>query len=207
MPARAARSRICRKYDGRGTGYLNALSSIRHARDADIGTIAGIYAHHVRTGTASFEEVPPSTEEMLRRFRAVQEAGLPFLVAEAGGEVAGYAYAGNYHTRSAYRYALEDSVYIAPERQRLGLGRRLVGALIRLVTAQGYRQMLALIGDSANTASIGLHRCLGFRHIGCQSAVGLKFGRWLDVVQMQLPLGPGEGDIPIAPPGNRNYEA
>jgi len=164
---------------------------IRPVRPADIAAITHIYAHAVLHGTASFELEPPQEAEMARRQDALLAGEFPYLVAEGDGGVLGYAYAGPYRARPAYRFTVEDSVYIAPEAQRRGLGRLLLEALIVESEARGYRQMLAVIGDSAQHASIALHTTLGFRLIGTFEAVGFKFGRWLDSVLMQRPLGQG----------------
>lgn len=170
--------------------------AIRTAAGADIPAIAAIYAHHVLTGIATFEEVPPDAAEMARRHAATAGKGLPYLVAEEGGRVLGYAYAGPYRERSAYRFTVEDSVYLDPAAVRRGIGRALVERLIADSTAWGARQMLAVIGDSGNAGSVGLHTRLGFRHVGTQRAVGFKFGRWVDTVTMQLALGAGSATIP-----------
>jgi phosphinothricin acetyltransferase len=166
--------------------------TLRPATPADISAITAIYRPAVLQGTASFELEPPSEEEMLRRFRAVTDAGYPYFVAELDGRVAGYAYANAYRTRPAYRFTVENSVYIAPDAQGKGIGRVLLGALIDACTAQGCRLMVAVIGDSANFASITLHRRAGFRFCGTIHSVGYKFGRWLDSVIMELPLGDGD---------------
>jgi L-amino acid N-acyltransferase YncA len=164
---------------------------IRSARPADIAATTRIYAHAVRHGTASFELEPPQEAEMARRQSTLLADGFPYLVAEADGSVLGYAYAGPYRARPAYRFTVEDSVYIAPDAQGRGLGRLLLEALIVESEARGYRQMIAVIGDSAQHASIALHAALGFRLIGTFQAVGFKFGRWLDTVLMQRALGQG----------------
>jgi phosphinothricin acetyltransferase len=164
---------------------------IRPARSSDIATITRIYAHAVRHGTASFELEPPEQAEMARRQDALIAGGFPYLVAEDDGGILGYAYAGPYRARHAYRFTVEDSVYIAPEAQRRGLGRLLLERLITESETRGYRQMIAVIGDSAQHASIALHTALGFRLIGTFEAVGFKFDRWLDTVLMQRPLGRG----------------
>jgi L-amino acid N-acyltransferase YncA len=161
---------------------------IRDAAPDDIPAIRAVYAHHVLHGAGSFEEEPPSIETMMARFDAVKMRGLPWLVAEIDGAVAGYAYARPYHERSAYRFTLEDAVYIAPGRVRAGIGRALLSDVLARCAAGGYRQMIAIIGDSENHGSIGLHRALGFRHVGTLDRVGLKFGRWLDSVIMQKDL-------------------
>lgn len=171
-------------------------ATIRPATPADADAIAAIYAQHVLTGTATFEEVPPDAAEMARRQAAITGLGLPYLVAELDGRLLGYAYAGRFHGRSAYRFTLEDSIYLAPDAAGRGLGRALLTRLLADSTAAGARQMIAIIGGSDNAASIGLHRALGFRDVGVMRAVGLKFGRWHDTVQMQLPLGAGDTTIP-----------
>jgi L-amino acid N-acyltransferase YncA len=174
------------------TGFM-----IRPADEADFDTIQRIYAHHVATGLASFEETPPDLPEMLRRWRAIADLDLPYVVAEAdGGVIAGYAYAGPYRPRSAYRFSVEDSIYLDPAFQGQGLGRILLSRLIRDATARGKRQMIAVIGDSANLASIGLHKTMGFEMTGTFKAIGLKFGRWVDTVLMQRALGPGADTTP-----------
>jgi L-amino acid N-acyltransferase YncA len=170
---------------------------IRPARPSDIATITRIYAHAVRHGTASFELEPPEQAEMARRQDALLAGGFPYLVAEADGGILGYAYAGPYRARPAYRFTVEDSVYITPEAQRRGLGRLLLERLITESEARGYRQMIAVIGDSAQDASIALHAALGFRLIGTFAAVGFKFDRWLDTVLMQRPLGHGAETKPL----------
>ncbi len=155
-----------------------------------------IYAHHVRLGLASFEEEPPSLEEMRRRFAEIDGAGFPYVVAEFAGAVAGYGYCSLYRTRSAYRYALEDSVYVRPDATGKGIGRRILAELIARCEALGHRQLIAVIGDSANAASIGLHASLGFLRVGTLRSVGFKHGRWVDSVFMQRPLGKGDGTPP-----------
>lgn len=162
---------------------------VRDASEADLEGIARIYAHHVKYGLASFEEVPPTVEDLRSRRAAVLEAGLPYLVAQLQGEVVGYAYASAYRPRRAYRYTIEDSVYVEPGLTGLGLGSALLTALIERCEAGPWRQMLAVIGDSANAGSIALHRRLGFSHVGTFAAVGFKLGRWVDSVLMQRPLG------------------
>ncbi len=171
-------------------------ASLRAATAGDIGAITAIYRLAVLTGTASFEIEPPDEAEMRRRFEAVTAAGYPYFVAELGGRVVGYAYASAYRTRPAYRFTVEDSVYIAPEAQGKGVGRLLLKALIDASTAGGYRLMIAVIGDSRNYASITLHRSAGFTFCGTVHSVGYKFGRWLDSVIMQLPLGAGDTSAP-----------
>src|SRR3954454_18039429 len=170
--------------------------SIRPATPADIPAISRIYAHAVRHGTASFELEPPDEAEMMRRMRALFDGGYPYLGAGAEGAVAGYAYAGPYRTRPAYRFSVENSVYVAPEAHRRGIGRLLLDALISECEARGYRLMIAVIGDSAQTASIELHRAAGFKLVGAFEGVGYKFDRWLDTVLMQPPLGKGSSAPP-----------
>jgi L-amino acid N-acyltransferase YncA len=174
--------------------------SIRAATPADIAGITRIYADAVKHGTASFELEPPDEAEMLRRQTALADAGYPYIVAESvvesAGKLLGYAYAGPYRTRPAYRFSVEDSIYVDPAAQRRGVGRLLLARLIAEAEARGFRQMIAVIGDSAQTASIELHHKAGFRHIGTIENVGFKFGRWLDSVLMQRALGPGATRAP-----------
>lgn len=170
--------------------------NLRAATPADIPAIAAIYRHAVLSGTASFELEPPDEAEMLRRQAALLDGGFPYLVAELDGAIAGYAYAGLYRVRPAYRFTLEDSVYIDPGMHRRGVGRALLYRLVLEAEARGFRQMIAIIGDSAQTSSIELHRSAGFRHIGTIENVGFKFGRWLDSVVMQRALGEGSTTVP-----------
>ncbi|MEA2870717.1 MAG: hypothetical protein QOH67_693 [Hyphomicrobiales bacterium] len=170
--------------------------SIRAASPADIPAITQIYAHAVRHGTASFELEPPDEAEMAARQRALLERGYPYLVAESGGAVAGYAYAGPYRARPAYRFSVENSVYVAPQAHRRGIGRVLLDKLISECEARGYRLMIAVIGDSAQAPSIELHRAAGFKLVGAFEGVGYKFDRWLDTVLMQRPLGKGSSAPP-----------
>jgi phosphinothricin acetyltransferase len=171
---------------------------IRPATPSDIPEITRIYAHAVETGTASFELESPDEREMMRRMQALDDGGFPYLIAEVEGVLAGYAYAGPYRARPAYRLTVEDSVYIAADRHGRGIGRALLAALVEAATARGYRQMIAVIGDSHQPASIALHAALGFAYIGTLPNVGFKFGRWLDTVLMQLPLGKGASAPPEA---------
>lgn len=163
--------------------------AIRPAAPGDMATIADIYAHAVRHGTATFELDPPSVAEMGRRHAELQTGGFPYLVAELGGTVAGYAYAAAYRTRPAYRWTVEDSIYVAADAQRRGIGLALLRRLIVEAEERGFRQMVAVIGDSQQIASIELHRAAGFVLVGTFEAVGFKLGRWLDTVMMQRPLG------------------
>jgi L-amino acid N-acyltransferase YncA len=169
---------------------------IRPAGPADIPAITRIYAHAVEHGTASFELEPPDEAEMSRRQQALLTNGYPYLVAEQAGLVAGYAYAGAYRARPAYDWSVEDSIYIAPEFHRKGIGRLLLARLIAEAQMRGFRQMIAVIGDSAQTASIAVHAAAGFRLIGTLQSVGFKHGRWLDTVLMQRPLGSGDAAPP-----------
>jgi phosphinothricin acetyltransferase len=169
---------------------------VRAAVPADIPAVHAIYSHHVLHGLASFEEEPPSLDELVRRHREVTGKGLPYVVAEFGGEVAGYGYCGLYRTRSAYRYALEDSVYVRTDMLGRGVGGALLAELIRCCEGLGYRQLIAVIGDSAHAASIALHARHGFLRVGTLRSVGYKFGRWIDSVIMQRPLGSGDSTPP-----------
>ncbi len=169
---------------------------VRNATEADLTAIREIYAHHVLHGVASFEEQPPAVDEMRRRFRAIQERGLPYFVAEFEGVVRGYAYAAPYHQRPAYRHSVENSVYVERGFLRRGLGAALLERLIESCARLGLRQMVAVIGDSANAASIGLHERAGFRLVGSLQSVGFKHGRWLDCVIMQRPLGECDETLP-----------
>ncbi len=169
---------------------------IRPAIVADLPFITDIYADAVRVGTATFELVPPELAEMTRRFQALTDGGFPYLAAVLEGRVAGYAYAGPYRPRPAYRFTVENSVYLRPAIHRRGVGLQLLQRLIVECEARGFRQMIAVIGDSANAASIGVHAACGFRMIGTHPNVGLKFGRWLDTVMMQRELGEGAGTVP-----------
>ncbi len=169
---------------------------IRRTVAADLPTITRIYDHAVRTGTATFELEPPDLAEMTRRFEALMDGGFPYLVAARGGEVLGYAYAGPYRPRPAYRFTVENSIYLDPAAQAKGTGTALLRALILASEQCGHRQMVAVIGDSANLGSIGVHRKTGFEMIGTLHNVGFKFGRWLDTVLMQKALGEGATTLP-----------
>lgn len=169
---------------------------VRDAAQGDLPAIQAIYAHHVLRGLASFEEVPPDLEEMRCRHADVTDRGLPFLVAARNGEVLGFGYCAPYRTRSAYRYALEDSVYIRDGNNGQGMGSRLLAELLARCEKLGYRQVIAVIGDSANAASIALHARFGFVRVGTLRSTGYKFGRWVDSVLMQRPLGAGDGTPP-----------
>jgi phosphinothricin acetyltransferase len=173
---------------------------VRRCTEQDMPAVREIYALEVLEGTASFELEPPSIADMAARFAAIEAAGLPYLVAEQEGRIAGYAYAGFYRPRPAYRHTVEDSVYVARWARRQGVGRALLEAVIERATARGMRQMVAIIGDSAHAASIRLHAEAGFRLVGTLEHVGWKFGRWLDTVIMQRPLGEGASTPPGANP-------
>jgi L-amino acid N-acyltransferase YncA len=175
--------------------------TIRPSVTSDVPAITAIYAHHVLHGTGTFELEPPDSLEMTRRRNDVLGRNLPWLVAEAGGAVLGYAYANVFRPRPAYRHSLEDSIYLDTRFQGKGLGRLLLAELLRRCEERGARQMLAVIGDSQNAASIGLHAALGFQHCGLFKSAGWKFGRWIDVVLMQRPIGHGDEQ----PAGSLNF--
>ncbi|NRF68794.1 N-acetyltransferase family protein [Aquincola sp. S2] len=171
--------------------------TVRDAADHDMAAVQAIYAHHVLHGRASFEEQPPSVDELRVRRAAVLAAGLPYLVAELDGRIAGYCYATLYRPRPAYRHTIEDSVYVAHELGGRGIGRALLQSLIERCERGPWRQMLATVGHSGNAGSLGLHRSVGFETVGTLRAVGFKLGEWTDTVLMQRMLGVGDG----APPG------
>jgi L-amino acid N-acyltransferase YncA len=169
---------------------------IRPTVAADLPAITEIYEHAVCFGTATFELIPPDLAEMTRRFEALLDGGFPYIVATLDADVIGYAYAGAYRPRPAYRFTVENSVYLHPSIHRRGIGRQLLQRLIDECETRGFRQMIAVIGDSANAASIGVHSKCGFQMIGTHPDVGFKFGRWLDTVMMQLALGDGGKTLP-----------
>lgn len=171
---------------------------IRDSGDADVTAIHAIYSHHVLHGTATFEEVPPAAVELARRRSEITARGLPYLVAVENGRVIGYGYASTYRPRSAYRFTVEDSIYLEKEAIGSGIGGLLLAAVIERSESLGMRQMIAIIGDSANKVSVSVHERHGFRMVGVLENVGWKFGRWLDTVVMQRTLGPGG----TTPPGN-----
>jgi phosphinothricin acetyltransferase len=173
---------------------------IRAAVAADLPAITEIYDHAVRYGTATFELIPPDLTEMTRRFEILMDGGFPYLVATLEGRVVGYAYAGAYRPRPAYRFTVENSVYLKPAIHRRGIGLQLLQRLITESEQSGYRQMIAVVGDSANAGSIGVHTKCGFQMIGTHPNVGFKFGRWLDTVMMQRALGDGGSTLPADPP-------
>ncbi len=170
---------------------------IRPSTANDLPAITAVYAWNVEHGTGTFELEAPDDAEMARRRDDVLAKGLPWLVAERAGRVLGYAYANDFRPRRAYRFCLEDSIYLAADARGQGVGRLLLAELLALCEAAGARQMLAVIGDSANAGSIGVHRALGFEHTGVLRSAGWKFGRWLDVVLMQKSLGLGDGTEPV----------
>ena len=172
------------------------MLQLRDATAQDTGAIAAIYAHHVLNGTGSFELEPPDAAEMTKRLGAIAQAGFPCIVAELDGRITGYAYAGPYRPRPAYRFTVENSVYVHPDCIGSGVGSLLMAALIDRCEKLGLRQMVAVIGDSANTGSLELHRKFGFVETGLLKDVGYKFGRWLDVVLMQRNLGAGSAAPP-----------
>jgi L-amino acid N-acyltransferase YncA len=184
--------------DRRFYNSLMPSPEIRPATAADLPAITEIYAHAVLHGTATFELIPPDLAEMTRRFQSLMDGGYPYLVAALEGAVIGYAYAGPYRPRPAYRFTVENSVYLQPAIHRRGIGLNLLQRLIAECEMRGYRQMIAVIGDSANAGSIGVHSRCGFAMIGTHPNVGFKFGRWLDTVMMQRALGEGAATLPGA---------
>jgi L-amino acid N-acyltransferase YncA len=169
---------------------------IRACDESDMRAVTEIYRHHVLHSPATFELVPPSFDEMLERYRTIKRGGYIYLVAEQGGKIAGYAYVSAYRARPAYRFTVENSVYIRPGFERRGLGRMLLKALLQECEKKPFRQVIAVIGDSANAASVELHRALGFELTGTFRAVGFKFGRWVDTVLMQKEIGEGAHESP-----------
>ena len=172
------------------------MPTIRHCSAGDIPAITAIYQHHVLHGTGTFEVDPPSEADMAARRADVLAKGLPWLVAEQDGRVLGFAYANWFKPRPAYRFSAEDSIYIADDARGLGLGRQLLSELAAQAEAAGVRKLLAVIGDSANAGSIGVHRALGFTEVGVLRSVGWKFGAWRDIVLMEKPLGAGDTTSP-----------
>ena len=165
---------------------------IRPSRDADLCAITAIYAHHVLHGTGTFEVDPPTESDMAARRADVLSKGLPWLVACDGTTVIGYAYCNWFKPRPAYRFSAEDSIYLAPDVQRTGLGRALLAELAARAEAAGVRKLIAVIGDSANLGSVGVHRSVGFQDVGVLKSCGWKFGAWRDVVLMDMALGAGD---------------
>lgn len=177
--------------------------SLRPAVAEDLPEITALYAAEVRERVATYEYAAPDVAEMIRRWQAIVAQGYPYLVATLDGRFAGYAYASSYRSRDGYRWTVEDTVYVVPEFHGRGIGRALLERLIAECTASGYRQMVAVVGEGANAASIALHARLGFRTVGVFRGLGRKHGRWLDTVQMQRALGPGDGtdpEPPVPPP-------
>ncbi len=172
------------------------MPRIRPSQASDLPAITAIYAHHVLHGTGTFETIPPTQEDMAQRQADVAARGLPWLVVEEEGQVLGYAYCQWFKPRPAYRFSAEDSIYLHPDARGRGLGRLLLEALAREAQARGVRKLIAVIGDSANAASIGLHRSVGFTDAGAIRSCGWKFGRWLDIVLMENPLGDGDTTPP-----------
>ena len=172
------------------------MPTIRPSTDADIARITAIYRHHVLHGTGTFEIDPPTETDMAARRADVLSKGLPWLVAEQDGQVLGYAYANWFKPRPAYRFSAEDSIYVAEEARGMGLGRQLLAELAAQAEAVGVRKLLAVIGDSANAGSIGVHRALGFTDVGVMRSVGWKFGAWRDIVLMEKTLGAGDTTSP-----------
>lgn len=170
---------------------------IRSSQDQDIPAVTAIYAHHVLHGTGTFETEPPSASDMTGRRADVLAKGLPYLVMEDGGQVIGFAYANWFKPRPAYRFSVEDSIYMAPDLHRQGLGRALLAELMARLEAAGIRKAMAVIGDSANAGSIGVHRSLGFTEVGTVKSCGWKFGAWRDIVIMEKTLGAGDTRPPV----------
>ena len=170
---------------------------IRDATLADMADVQAIYAHHVLHGTGTFEEEPPSVEEMTARFHKVVDRGYAWLVAVDATGVLGYGYYAPFRERSAYRFTVEDSIYVREDVRGQGVGKGLVSRLVELAVLAGLRQMIAVIGDSENAGSIGVHASLGFHMVGTMKSAGIKFGRWVDVVTMQRPLGKGDLTLPV----------
>lgn len=171
---------------------------VRPSEASDAGALAAIYGHDVLHGFGTFEEVPPSPREMAERRLAIVERGLPHVVAEEDGKVLGFAYAGLFRPRAAYRFTVEDSVYVAPDAHGRGVGKALLSEVLKACEALGLRQVMAVIGDSGNSGSIGLHTSLGFRHAGVCQSVGFKHGRWVDTVWMQKALNGGDASAPAS---------
>jgi L-amino acid N-acyltransferase YncA len=172
------------------------MSTIRPSQDSDIPAITAIYSHHVLHGTGTFETTPPTEADMLARRADVLSKGLPYLVVEDGGRVLGFAYCQWFKPRPAYRFSAEDSIYLHPDAAGKGLGKELLAELARQAEAIGIRKLIAVIGDSANLGSIGVHRTLGFTPVGSFKSCGWKFGKWLDIVLMEKPLGAGDTTPP-----------
>ena len=196
MPGRVLNDGVADPEAATSTRPPPANVTICACEEGHVAAVTTIYAHHVLHGLASFEIVPPSEKEMRRRRLDIVGRSYPYLVAECAGEVVGYAYAAPYRPRPAYRHTAENSVYLHPAWAGRGIGRQLMSALLVECEARGVRQIVAVIGDSANCASIGLHKTLGFREVGVLRSVGFKFGRWVDSVLMQRDLGDGDTTPP-----------
>ncbi|MEO5670494.1 MAG: N-acetyltransferase family protein [Ramlibacter sp.] len=177
------------------------MSAIRPSEDRDLPEITAIYSHHVLHGTGTFETTPPTEADMASRRADVLSKGLPYLVAEADGRVVGFAYCQWFKPRPAYRFSAEDSIYLHPDAAGKGLGKRLLAELAAQAQAAGIRKLIAVIGDSANGGSVGVHRTLGFAHVGVIKSCGWKFGRWLDIVLMEKNLGEGDTTAPASSAG------
>ena len=175
------------------------MNTIRPSREDDLSGITALYAHHVLHGTGTFETDPPTEAEMAARRADVLGRGLPHLVMTDGNRLLGFAYCQWFKPRPAYRFSAEDSIYLQPEASGKGLGRELLSALVTQAESAGIRKLIAVIGDSANAGSIGVHRSLGFAPVGVIQSCGWKFGRWLDIVLMEKPLGAGDATAPQAP--------
>lgn len=175
---------------------MTASTQIREAKADDMMAVAEIYAHHVLTGVATFEVDPPSVQEMTDRWQSISSTGLPYLVARQQTKIVGFAYAAPYRTRHAYRCTVEDSIYLDPNHFRQGIGRKLLAPIIEKCEQQGYRQMIAVVGGTRNTGSIGLHTSLGFRELGTLQSVGFKLDQWVDTVFLQRGLGAGNTSPP-----------
>jgi L-amino acid N-acyltransferase YncA len=174
------------------------MLTLRPSTDQDVAAITAIYAHHVTHGTGTFETTPPTESDMAARRQDVLAKGLPYLVAEQDGRVLGYAYCQWFKPRPAYRFSAEDSIYLDPKAAGQRIGNKLLVELVRQAEAAGIRKLIAVIGDSGNAASIGVHRAIGFRHVGTIESCGWKFGRWLDIVLMEKSLGEGSRTAPEA---------
>ncbi|MHB1248353.1 MAG: GNAT family N-acetyltransferase [Polaromonas sp.] len=173
------------------------MTLIRPSRDEDISALTAIYAHHVLHGTGTFETAPPSVADMTARRADVLSKGLPYLIAEHNGKIAGFAYCNWFKPRPAYRYSVEDSIYLGPDLHRKGLGRALLAEMLARCEAVGIRKVMAIIGDSANAGSIGVHRALGFTQVGIIASCGWKFGAWRDIVIMEKTIGAGDTQPPL----------
>lgn len=179
---------------------LREAIRVRDARDSDMAAVQMIYGPYVTHSTGTFEEYPPSVEQMTERFHTVTSAGYPYLVAEIDGAIGGFTYGSQFRLRSAYRYTVEDSIYMAPEHAGRGIGRVLLGELIARCSAAGFRQMIAMVGDSANARSLQLHQRMGFTREAVLTNIGFKHGRWVDMVLMKRALGPGADTPPASAP-------